>query len=294
MDRLASPLALSLVVCALAGDAKAESLTGICPDGSIFIVQQAAQIPCARARRVDASELPPIRPEYLPRPYGWIVDQEARNPNNPYNMVEAAQKIRALHAAGAVGGAPGSVSPAQPSAGAPPMPGAVPPAVVSAPTGGAPAPPSESSAPRVALAEQDLSDLAKLVVLRQQVAPAELRVDDISGREKLRIQLAYSESFEALVLETLGRAAGDGVVLAFLARASAPLDFHPNFFVVQGPLTFRPDPSRAQEVGFVLGDAGPQPEGAVLLGYVVVPARFDPARPLDLWWNDRSVEAKLR
>jgi hypothetical protein len=280
------PLALWLFVCAVAAGVDAQSLTGICPDGSIFIVQHEAQIPCARARRVDPSELPPIRPEYLPRPYGWIVDQEARNPNNPYNMVEAAEKIRALHAAGASG----AVAPEQESP--PPLAAATPTPV--APAGAAPLPLAEAPAPRVALADEDLADLAKLVVLRQQVAPAELRVDDISGREELKIQLAYSASFEALVLDALGRASGDGVVLAFLARTGAAVDFHPNFFVVQGPLTFRPDPERVEEVGFVLGAAGSQPEGAVLLGYVVVPARFDAAQPLDLWWNDRSVEARLR
>jgi hypothetical protein len=286
VPKLHRTLALWLLVCALAEVAAGQSLTGICPDGSIFIVQSEAQIPCARARRVDASELPPIRPEYLPRPYGWIVDQEARDPNNPYNMVEAAEKIRALHAAGAAR-PPAPATPVPPAVGAPPP--------TAAPSGAAPPPLVESAgAPRVSLAEEDVADLARLVVLRQQVAPAELRVDDISGREELRIQLAYSESFEALVLESLGHAPGDGVVLAFLARLGAALEFHPNFFVVQGPLTFRPDPERSAEVGFVLGDAGPQPAGAVLLGYVVVPPRFDPAQPLDLWWNDRSVEARLR
>jgi hypothetical protein len=283
------------VLCSLALGASAESMTGICPDGSIFIVQHEAQIPCARARRVDPSEMPPIRPEYLPRPYGWLVDQEARNPNNPYNVVGAAEKIRALAAAGATGAvAPGSGAQTPSAAQAMPPIAAAQPPVGSAGSAAAPAPLVESGAPLVSLGEGDLADLARLVALRQQIAPAELRVEDITGREEVRIQVAHSESFEALVLEALGRAPGDARVLAFLARTSAATEFHPNFFVVQGPLTFRPDPSRADETGFVLGAAGPQPAGAVSLGYVVVPTRFDPTRPLDLFWNDRSIEAKLR
>ncbi len=76
--------------------AAAEGLTGVCPDGSMFIVQQRASVPCKNARFVDdPSKTPPIRPELLPHPYTWQVDQEARNPNNPYQLLEAAEKIRA-------------------------------------------------------------------------------------------------------------------------------------------------------------------------------------------------------
>jgi hypothetical protein len=29
------------------------------------------------------------------------------------------------------------------------------------------------------------------------------------------------------------------------------------------------------------------------VGYLRIPQRFDPAQPMDLWWNDRSIEAIL-
>lgn len=282
------PLAAALVSLAAAPWlARAEAITGVCPDGSIFVVQDEAAIPCARARRVDPEDLPPIRPEYLPRPYTWLVDQETRNPNNPYNLVETAAKLRAARAgtlesggASENGSAPAQALPLATGAGAPPEP-AVAPATPQAPFG-------------LGLDEAEATDLAKLVLLRQQVAPAEIVVEDIHGAEELRIQLAWSEGLETRVLDALGGPAGEHAVVAFLVRTRAPVEFHPNFFAVQGPLTFRPDPARRGELGFVIGAAGAQPEGSVALGWFLLPARFDPAQPIDLWWNDRSVTATLK
>ncbi len=46
----------------------AGSVAGMCPDGSAFIVGRKADAPCVRARFVeDPSQLPPLRPELLPR-----------------------------------------------------------------------------------------------------------------------------------------------------------------------------------------------------------------------------------
>jgi hypothetical protein len=262
--------------------ARAEAISGVCPDGSIFVVQEESAIPCARARRVDPADLPPIRPEYLPKPYTWLVDQETRNPNNPYNLVETAAKLRAARA--------GTLEPAGPSEnGSAPAQGLP---VAAGP--GAPPPATPQAAFGLGLDEAEATDLARLVLLRQQVAPAEIVVEDIHGAEELRIQLAWSEGLETRVQGALGGPAGEHVVVAFLARTRAPVEFHPNFFAVQGPLTFRPDPARRGEVGFVIGEAGAQPEGSVALGWFLLPARFDPAQPIDLWWNDRSVTARLR
>ena len=58
-----------LGVSLVSAPAAAEALSGVCPDGSIFIVQRHADIPCKRAKLVDSAELPPIRPQLLPRPY---------------------------------------------------------------------------------------------------------------------------------------------------------------------------------------------------------------------------------
>ena len=85
------------------GMAHAAGIAGVCPDGSAFIVQSRADVPCPRAKLVPPDELPPLRPELLPHPYTWHVDQEARDPHNPYNLIDAAQKIRTLRAGEASG-----------------------------------------------------------------------------------------------------------------------------------------------------------------------------------------------
>jgi len=68
----------------------------VCPDGSIFIVQDRARIPCDAAKEVAPSDVPPLRPEYLSRPYTWQVYREGANPNNPYNLIDAARRVRAM------------------------------------------------------------------------------------------------------------------------------------------------------------------------------------------------------
>ncbi len=62
------------------GMAHASGIAGVCPDGSAFIVQSRKDVPCRRAKLVPPDELPPLRPELLPHPYTWHVDQEARDP----------------------------------------------------------------------------------------------------------------------------------------------------------------------------------------------------------------------
>jgi hypothetical protein len=114
---------LALLTGAMLGAAAAHaaSLTGVCPDGSIYIVQEARQIPCANAKAVAADEVPPIRPDYLPTPYTWKVWNERNNPNNPYNVIDAARQVRGLEApppAPGVGGAPATLQ----ATGAPPAP----------------------------------------------------------------------------------------------------------------------------------------------------------------------------
>jgi len=41
-----------------------------------------------------------VRPEYLPSPYTWQVYNELQDPNNPYNLIEAADEVRALGGSG--------------------------------------------------------------------------------------------------------------------------------------------------------------------------------------------------
>lgn len=278
-------LALSLGAIAglVAGGARADtSLSGICPDGSYFIVQSRAAIPCANAHLADPSDLPPVRPYLLPKPYTWYVDQEARNPNNPYNLVETARKIREARAGVTQENATGPAPARRPETGA---------------TSNAPAPrarpESPAAAPLVSLADDELRDLVRLIALRQEAAPAQFEVDDVHGARSLRIELAYSASFESFALATLGRDPRSNRVIVWSAQAVRDAEFHPNFFVVQSGRTFRPDPQNPAELAFLLGAAGKLPAGEMALGYLVVPANFDPASSLELFWNDRSVEAVL-
>jgi hypothetical protein len=270
-----------------AGAARADAtLSGVCPDGSVFIVQSRASIPCADPKLADASELPPVRPYLLPRPYTWYVDQEARNPNNPYNLIEAARKIRAARQTPADETAAARAPSAAPRAALAPPPA---PQATRQPVR------SFAEAPRsaVALADDELRDLVRLIALRQSAAPAQLAISDVRGASKLAIQLAYSASFESYALAALGKSASESRVLVFDARAELDADFQPNFLIVQDGRTFRPDPQSANELGFVLGGPGSLPAGELAAGYLVVPASFDPSRSLELFWNDRSVAAVL-
>ena len=71
----------------------------MCPDGSIFVVQRPESIPCANAKQVEPGEVPPLKPELLPRPYAWEVFNQQQNPNNPYNLIDAARQVRESRAA---------------------------------------------------------------------------------------------------------------------------------------------------------------------------------------------------
>jgi len=272
-------LALAAVVLAPLRAAADTSLSGVCPDGSFFIVQSRSEIPCANPRIADPSELPPVRPYLLPKPYTWYVDQEARNPNNPYNLLETAQKIRDARA-----GIPSSAE-------APRLPPA--PTALRTPPPPAPTPEPPAPSTPVALGDSDLRDLVRLVALRQQQAPATLEIANVHGQKTLRIEVAFSSAFESFALSALSRRPGESHVLVWTVQAERDEDFRPNFFVVQGGRTFRPDPEKASEIGFLLGAPGTLPGGQMAVGYLVMPPSFDPAASLEVFWNDRSVAAVL-
>jgi hypothetical protein len=281
--RLALSLGAIAGLAAAATGARADtSLSGVCPDGSYFIVQSRASIPCANAHVADPADLPPVRPYLLPKPYTWYVDQEARNPNNPYNLIETARKIREARSGVTQEGTTAAAPATHPT---PPVGSSAP-----APLARAESP---AAAPLVSLADDELRDLVRLIALRQDAAPALFDVDDVHGARSLRIELAYSASFESFALATLGRDPSANRVIVWSAQAARAADFHPNFFVVQSGRTFRPDPQNPAELAFLLGAAGALPAGEMVVGYLVVPASFDPAGPLELFWNDRSVEAVL-
>ncbi|MBM4334552.1 MAG: hypothetical protein FJ108_01380 [Deltaproteobacteria bacterium] len=280
-----TPLRSRLAVCLLAlcpQPAAADStLSGVCPDGSVFVVQSRSSVPCANPRFVDAADLPPLRPHLLPRPYTWYVDQETRNPNNPYNLVEAAEKIRAARLGTTPGAESAQAAPSQPA-----------PAIGAVARPAPPTPPPPAAA-ELRLADDELRDLVRLIGLRQADSPAQLEISDARGDARMRIQLAYSASFESWALASLGLDPSASHVFVFATLAESDTEFQPNFFVVQGGRTYRPDPTRPSEIGFLLGESGALPAGELAVGYLVVPASFEPHAAIELFWNDRSVETVL-
>jgi hypothetical protein len=286
---LALPAALALGVLA-AAPLPAESITGVCPDGSMFVVQRASSIPCRDAKLVQPHEVPPMRPEFLPRPYGWDVFQRETNPNNPYNQVITRNAPPA----------PPESSPA-PQANATPQVSAAPPREASSP---APTPVAVASAPpqsapsafAVSLAPEELKQLASIVEAWQAHAPATLVKPGASAPQGMLLRVARSAALEGRIGDALAQsgAASHGPVLAFQAQAIEPGDFFANLTFVQGHVAFHPDPADRRQIGVLAGAQGPLAAGQSVLGYVVLPAGVDLTQPLDVYWDDRRIEATLQ
>ncbi len=238
---------------------------GVCPDGSVFIVKKKVDAPCLRPKFVHESEIPPIRPELLPKPYSWYVDQEAKNPYNAYNLVDDAEKIRALREQQRTGVTP--PTPVQPRSTL---------AETIAPTG------------RLSLEPAELNDLGLYIERIQRVVPAAFGSD---RSESVTLQFAYSQAFEAHARDVFENDKAHYVV--FMGRASGSAEFHPNFYVVQDSLTYRPDPNLAPESGILAGEAGALHSGDAVLGYFRVPGVFDFGQEIQLWWNDQRIEVVL-
>lgn len=263
---------LAALVAARATAAHA-SLTGICPDGSIYIVQEARQIPCADAKPVTTDEVPPIRPHYLPTPYPWKVWNERNDPNNPYNAIDAARRVRGLDAP-------------------PPMPG----------TGAGPPPQAAAASPLPAaepvalgLSADELRDLFAIIELSQERAPARLARETASGQGIFEVSFARSPAFEEMLRQSFASRGGlpTGGVLLFAARSVAPEAFYASFTFLQEHLTYQPDASDPRQLGVLQGRLGALAAGEVVLGYVSLPPNFDPARELDIYWDDRHTTASF-
>ena len=274
------------LVCALAlGADPASAISGVCPDGSIFIVQRAEAIPCRNAKEVEPADIPPLNPEFLPRPYGWDVFNRETDPNNPYNLIETAPPE---------GGRP-EVARSKPTR---------PPEVSSAP----PTPPTTLAAPRAPIPEpqratglelglsaQDREDLAAIVAALQERAPATLVRPTDGSAEGATLRLARSISFEARVLDALRRAEvpADGRVLALRVDAAEASSFWGTVTFVQGHVAYHPERTNPYQFGLVEGALGTLEPGARVLGYAVLPAHFDLGQPLDIYWDDRRMTARL-
>jgi hypothetical protein len=260
----------------------AHAISGVCPDGSVFVVQRKADIPCSQARTVEPSQVPPLRPENLPRPYLWQVYQEKQNENNPYNLLERAERVRGGLAQGA---APPGASGAAPQAA--PAPSATPQVAAAPPVTAPPAPQRID----LGLTDGELRDLFLLVELSQKGVPATF-VEEAGGAEAIRVSFAHSAAFEQRVRSATG---ADGTVLLFSVQPSQRQRFQPNFTFVQGQTAFRPQPGREREldvlVGSISGDLDPE---QLVLGYAVLPSSIDAARPVDLYWDDRRLAVTFR
>jgi hypothetical protein len=254
-------------------------ITGLCPDGSVFIVQTEKAIPCRNAKLVEPGEVPPVRPEYLPSPYTWQVYNESRNPNNPYNMIDAARQIRAMQRE-----SDGSST--------------TPPAVSSGPRAGevVQAKPSAAVVPLdLGLTDQELRDLFQIVQLSQEYTPASIARETADGRGVFEVSVAHSAAFENRLRDAWASRGGlgGGRILLFSALSKRPEEFFGNFTFVQHHLTFQPDSASARQLGILQGRLGSLQANELVLGYAVLPAQIDLSTDLDIYWNDRRVTARF-
>ena len=276
-------LAAGSVIGAAAGSA---SVTGVCPDGSMFIVQRAESIPCRDAKAVEPSDVPPMKPEYLPRPYGWELFYRKNDPNNPYNLIQ--QQL------------PEPAAPVQRNRDErsdPNLSREQPRSETAVPersgyqTGSAAVARAEERAGGVALelTDSEVEDLAMIVDLSQRGAPASFTDEGSNGR----VRFARSLAFEARMREHLARSghASGGPVVLFIADADSGGSFYGNLTFVQNGIAFHPNNGDPYELGVIRGRLGRLESGSGVLGYVVLPERLDPAQPIDVYWNDRQLTA---
>lgn len=277
-------IALGLAGLLLAAPAAA-GITGVCPDGSVFIVQEESAIPCRDGKRLEPHEVPPLRPEYLPRPYNWQVYNEGQNPNNPYNLIDSARQVRALRGGNSALGAGAGEGEGAAAGG-----GGAQAAPAAAPTRPALQPHD------LGLSDGELRDLFLIVEYSQQDSPAEFVKQTAAGDESLRVQLAYSAAFETRMQE-MWSGAGARIasrVLLFTAVASRADAFYATLTFTQGHLQFHPDANDAQQLGVLQGRLGPLQAQEVVLGYVVLPDRMDLSQPIGVYWDDRHTEVTFR
>lgn len=256
----------------------AAALTGVCPDGSVFIAPDGNPPPCSRAKEVEPHEVPPLRPAYLPHPYTWQVYNELQSQNNPYNLIDSARDIRALHDEGAADGAASTQAALHPD-----------------PSTGAPSPVSAGPRPvgpiDLGLADDELRDLYQLVELSQELTPAAFQRSTADGRGVFRVALARSTSVEdrlTTAWQTRG-GIGSGDVLVFTAVSMQAEPFHANLTFVQEHLTFQPTSDDPRQLGVLQGHLGELEADEVVLGYVILPEAMDSGEAMDVYWNDRRI-----
>jgi hypothetical protein len=284
-------IGIGLMAMVLTGPPAKAGITGVCPDGSMYIVPRAELIPCRNSKRVDPSDMPPIRPQNLPRPYGWEVFNRSKDPNNAYNVIDAGRAVRDVDRREQIREArvEPSATEARPTqrvaSGAAPEP----------PPVSAPPPVRRSGPPDLALAPDEVRDLGLIVEYSQQRAPATL-VRGRDGNESMVLQIAQSNSFEARLRDAAQRAGTPiaGPVVLFSARSQQPESFYANLTFVQGHVAFHPEMGAGTQLGVIDGRLGELGPGEGVLGFVVLPTHMDLSQPMDIYWDDRQVTATLR
>lgn len=281
-NRFAACCATSLVAMAaiVAPDASA-SISGVCPDGSMFIVQRIASVPCRGAKTVEPSDVPPLKPEFLPRPHGWEVHNRRNDPNNPYNLIDstpidqrdAVQRTSrpAPRETQTVRAAAPQVRQQAPAPPAPPM--------------------QVQGVGSLGLADAEISDLATIVELSQRNAPAAILSRGTGGR----VQLARSQAFESRLRESFAQRGQQtsGNVVLFRVDTEASGAFWGNLTFVQGHIAYQPDAEEPTQLGLIRGNMGELGSDEAVLGYVVIPDGFDLSQPVNIYWNDLQITATL-
>lgn len=287
LRRTTSAVSKLALATALAWPLGASAITGVCPDGSVFIVRRAADVPCREARQVEPHRVPPIRPENLPRPYLWEVHRQKLDESNPYNLVDRAEQVRTLGNADVQAGAAAPLGTPGPDPAT--AAGASLPQVAAAPP---PPPPVRAPQPSdLGLTDGDVRDLFLLVELSQRRAPAAFLRAAPGGAESMRVSMAYSQAFDERVRSAGG---AGGSVLLFTVEPQAAGRFVPNFTFVQGHLTFSPRRDDPSQLGILSGRVGDLAAGDLVLGYVVLPDAIDVTRSVDVYWDDQQAVATFR
>jgi hypothetical protein len=156
--------------------------------------------------------------------------------------------------------------------------------------------PPQSATFALSLAPDELTQLASIVEAWQAHAPATLVKPGANAPQGMLLRVARSAALEGRVAEAFARsgAGAPGPVLAFQAQALEAGDFFANLTFVQGHVAFHPDPADRRQIGMLSGAQGPLSAGQSVLGYVVLPANVDLTQPLDVYWDDRRIEATLQ
>jgi hypothetical protein len=272
-------LAAAAIGAPLAAAPAAASISGVCPDGSIYVVQRPELIPCSSSKQVEPTELPPLRGEYLPRPYGWELHQKRQDQNNPYNLVDLAPSVRRDGDGDAAAAAHTTTAESDATALRAPLP---------SPSSPPQSPPHAQLASAPFFGPDESGDLFEIVELSQTSAPARFEPED----DGVALSLARSPAFEATLAER--GAAPRGPVVLFAARALGDAgSFRAQLTFVQGHRAFYPDIADPAQLGVLAGALGEIAPDRPLLGYIVLPSDYDPSQEMEIFWHDRQLHATL-